>query len=140
MNLRQQRHEDPEVNLTSLIDVVLLLLIFFMISTTFNREAQLRIELPEASLAAIETPENKLEITIDIDGNYYLNDQELTNRSVAVLKRGMRQIVGTRTDLPVIIRADAQTPHQAVIFAMDAARQLGLLHISLATLPGGEAP
>ena len=138
MNLRRARHEDPEVSLTSLIDVVLLLLIFFMVSTTFEREAQLRIELPKASSEPIDAPDDKLEITIDVTGNYFLNGKQVTNTRFNTLKRAIQQTIGNKTDLPVIIRADANTPHQAVISALDAARQLGLLQISLATTPGEE--
>jgi len=136
MNLRRQRHEDPEVTLTPLIDVVLLLLIFFMVSTTFDREAQLKIDLPEASMEIAKAPEDKLEITIDVLGTYYLNGQQVTNNRFDTLMRAIQQTIGNRADLPVLIRADANTPHQAVVTAMDAARQLGLLHISLATMPG----
>lgn len=140
MNLRRQRHEDPEVTLTPLIDVVLLLLLFFMISTTFQREARLNVELPEASLHAVESQDRKLEITIDVDGNYFLNGQQVTNRRPETLKKAMRQTLAEARDLPVIIRADANTPHQAVVIAMDAARQLGLLNLSIATVPVPSAP
>ena len=140
MKLRRERHEDPEVNITSLIDVVLLLLIFFMISTTFQREAQLQVELPEASLEPGTEPADKLEITIDILGNYFINGKEVTNSRFDTLKRAIQQTIGEQSGLPVIIRADAGTPYQAVVSAMDAARQLGLLQISLATIPGKIPP
>lgn len=136
MNLRRSSHDEPDVSLTPLIDVVLLLLIFFMVSTTFEREAQLQIELPEASAEPVDTPDDKLEITIDVTGNYFLNGKQVTNTRFNTLKRAIQKSIGDKTDLPVIIRADANTPHQAVISALDAARQLGLLRISLATTPG----
>ncbi len=136
MNLRRSSHDEPDVSLTPLIDVVLLLLIFFMVSTTFEREAQLQIELPEASSEPVDVPDNKLEITIDVTGNYFLNGKQVTNTRFNTLKRAIQKSIGDKTNLPVIIRADANTPHQAVISALDAARQLGLLQISLATTPG----
>ncbi len=138
MNLRRSSHDEPDVSLTPLIDVVLLLLIFFMVSTTFEREAQLQIELPEASAEPVDAPDDKLEITIDVTGNYFLNGKQVTNTRFNTLKRAIQKSIGDKTDLPVIIRADANTPHQAVISALDAARQLGLLQISLATTPSAD--
>ncbi len=135
MNLRPQRREDPEVNLTPLIDVVFLLLIFFMVSTTFQREAQLQVQLPEASNAPVEQPDEVLEITIDAEGRYFINEQQVVNASPQALRRAIRQTLGEgRKDMPVVIRADGRTPHQAVVTAMDVAARLGLLHVSLATV------
>jgi len=135
VNLRPQRREDPEVNLTPLIDVVFLLLIFFMVSTTFQREAQLQVQLPEASNAPVEQPDEVLEITIDAEGRYFINEQQVVNASPQALRRAIRQTLGEgRKDMPVVIRADGRTPHQAVVTAMDVAARLGLLHVSLATV------
>lgn len=134
MNLRPERREDPEVNLTPLIDVVFLLLIFFMVSTTFDREARLKIELPEATSEATEAPEEVLEIAINAAGDFFIDEQKLVNRKPETLKKAIQQTLGERTDLPVIIRADGRTPHQSVVTVMDAASQLGLLELSLATV------
>lgn len=133
MNLRQRRREDPEVNITSLIDVVLLLLIFFMITTTFEREAQLQVDLPEASSEPTPAPETVLEITINLNGDYFINEQQVVKSSADTLRRAIVQVIGERRDLPVIVRADARSPFQAVVTAMDVTGQLGLTQMSLAT-------
>ena len=133
MNLRSPRRDDPEVNLTPLIDVVFLLLIFFMVSTTFQRESELKIELPEASAEPVEAPEEALEIIIDAQGRYFLEGEQVLNNELPTLKRAIEKAIADRKEPPVIIRADARTPHQAVIRAMDAASQLGLMKMSLAT-------
>lgn len=133
MNLRPRRREDPEVNITSLIDVVLLLLIFFMITTTFEREAQLQVDLPEASSEPTPLPEKMLEITININGDYFINEQQVVKSSADTLRRAIVQVIGSKRDLPVIVRADARSPFQAVVTAMDVTGQLGLTQMSLAT-------
>lgn len=133
MNLRPRRREDPEVNLISLIDVVLLLLIFFMITTTFEREAQLQVDLPEASNEPAPLPEKVLEITININGDYFINEQQVVKSSADTLRRAIVQVIGSNRDLPVIVRADARSPFQAVVTAMDVTGQLGLTQMSLAT-------
>jgi biopolymer transport protein ExbD len=134
MNLRPERREDPEVNLTPLIDVVFLLLIFFMVSTTFDREARLKIELPEATSEVTEAPAEVLEIAINAAGDFFIDEQKLVNRKPETLKKAIQQTLGERRDLPVIIRADGRTPHQSVVTVMDTASQLGLLELSLATV------
>jgi len=133
VNLRQRRREDPEVNITSLIDVVLLLLIFFMITTTFEREAQLQVDLPEASSEPTPAPEKVLEITINLNGDYFINEQQVVKSSADTLRRAIVQVIGERSDLPVIVRADARSPFQSVVTAMDVTGQLGLTQLSLAT-------
>ena len=133
MNLRPRRREDPEVNITSLVDVVFLLLIFFMVSTTFHREAQLQVELPEASTEPTEVPEKILEITINVNGDYFINEQQVVNTQADTLRRAIVQVIGDRRDLPVVVRADARSPFQSVVTAMDVTGQLGLTQMSLAT-------
>jgi len=134
MNLRPRRRRgDPEVNLTSLIDVVFLLLIFFMVSTTFQKQAELKITLPEASAKPSEQQPKALEITITADSRFFVNNQELVNQKPETLKRALQKVLDGRKDMPVIVRADAKTPHQAVVTALDVASQLGLVHISMAT-------
>ncbi len=133
MKLRPERREDPEVNLTPLIDVVFLLLIFFMISTTFQREAELQVELPEASAEPTQRPERVLEITVNAQGEYFVNDQQVVNNRPETLKRAIRQVIGDERDLPVVVRADGQASHQSVVTVMDVVQQLGLNRLSLAT-------
>lgn len=138
MNLRSQRREEPEVNLTPLIDVVFLLLIFFMVSTTFQRESELKIQLPEASTEPTEAPKEALEIIIDAQGRYFIQEQQVINTELPTLRRAIEKAIAGQDDPPVIIRADADTPYQAVIRAMDATSQLGLVQMSLATSKSAE--
>ena len=133
MNLQRSDPDEPEVNLTPLIDVVFLLLIFFMVSTTFEHQSRIQIELPEATAEATKPDDESLEIIIDAQGRFFLGEQQVVNTELKTLKGAISKAVGEREGLPVIIRADAKTPHQAVITALDATSQLGLTRISLAT-------
>ncbi len=133
MNLRPIRKEEPDINLTPLIDVVFLLLIFFMVSTTFNREAELKIQLPESSGEERKQPPEAIEITIDAQGRYFVNRQEVLNDRLQTLKQAIAKVAAGRSDPPLVISADGRAPHQAVIRAMDAARQLGIVHLTFAT-------
>ena len=134
MKLRQASSEDePAVNLTPLIDVVFILLIFFMVSTTFQRESEIKIELPEASSEPVEEKEESLEIVIDSQGHYFIDEQQVVNTELETLKIAIRKFLGEQTDIPVVIRADRSTPYESVVRAMDATSQLGLVHMSLAT-------
>lgn len=133
MNLQPGDQDEPEVNLTPLIDVVFLLLIFFMVSTTFEQQSRIQIELPEATATPTESEDESLEIVIDAQGRYFLGEQQVVNNELKTLKAAISKAVDGREPLTVIIRADASTPHQAVITALDASSQLGLTHISLAT-------
>jgi biopolymer transport protein ExbD len=128
--LRPKRREDPELNITSLVDVVFLLLVFFMLSTTFNRPTELQIELPEASAKASDQPLQLIHINIDRDGRYLVEQQKIGGTDVEPLEQTLQQAVKGRQDITVQINADAHTPHQAVITAMDAARRVGLLRIA----------
>jgi biopolymer transport protein ExbD len=133
MNLQPGDNDEPDVNLTPLIDVVFLLLIFFMVSTTFEHQSRIKIDLPEASAAPTSQEDESLEILIDAQGRYFIGDQQVVNTTAKTLKSAISKAVGEREGLAVIIRADATTPHQAVITALDVTSQLGLTHISLAT-------
>lgn len=135
MNLRPRRVEEPDVNLTPLIDVVFLLLIFFMVSTTFRKEVDLKIELPTASEAS-EAQDRRLEIAIDSLGRMYVNDQPIADDQPEALKMAIVDAVGDERDLPFVIRADGRTPHQAVVKAMDIAGLLGFRQIAIATVSG----
>jgi biopolymer transport protein ExbD len=140
VNLRPNVREQPEVNLTSLIDVVLLLLIFFMVTTSFVRETEIRLQLPEAETAPTASLDESLEITITAQGDYLVNGRQVINRRPATLRRAMAQEAGERRDLPVVIRADARASHQAVVTAMDMAGRLGFGKINIATVeqPAGD--
>jgi biopolymer transport protein ExbD len=138
MNLRPERNEERvEINLTPLIDVVFLLLIFFMVSTTFDRHARLKVSLPESSAKASQQQSEPLVLSIDAKGNYFINDRQVVNRSLHTLKQALRKSIAedrAMKDVALVLRADANTPHQAVVRAMDAASQLGLSKLSIATV------
>jgi biopolymer transport protein ExbD len=124
------------VDITPLIDVVFLLLIFFMVSTTFDRQTEILVDLPEASGEEASEKPDLLEITIDKQGIFYVNQLEVINTQVDTLKRALEKAAGEKRDMPVIINADAKTPHQSVMTALDAASQVGLRRISFsATKP-----
>ncbi len=133
MNFRKPRREEPEVNLIPLVDVALLLVVFFMLSTTFNKQSAITLDLPEASAEQRQAPEKPLEITIDAEGRFYVNQQRVINTQIETLKQAIRVAAGDDTKIPLLISADAKTAHQAVVTAMDAAGQLGFVHLSLAT-------
>jgi biopolymer transport protein ExbD len=133
MNLQPGGEDEPEVNLTPLIDVVFLLLIFFMVSTTFEHQSRIQIELPEATASPDEIEEESIVIIIDAQGRYFIDEQQVVNTELKTLKSAISKVLGDRVAVPVTIRADANTPHQAVITALDATSQLGLTKISLAT-------
>ena len=129
----RRRGRRVDVNLTPLIDVVFLLLIFFMVSTTFNRYSDIKVALPEGGAETQERQPKAVEIEIDAQGNYYLNHEELVNRSRETLERALRRAHRKGTPPRVVIAADARTPHQAVVTAMDAAGRVGLNEILFAT-------
>ena len=124
--------EDTNINLTPLIDVVFLLLIFFMVSTTFDTTSQLKINLPEASQQQTSVPPQKLNLLIDAKGNFFINSRELTNNKSATLKAALeRSLAGGQ--LPIVIQSDADSPVQSLVTAMDVVSQLGLTQVSIAT-------
>jgi len=133
VRLRETPTDEPEVNLTPLIDVVFILLIFFMVSTTFQHESEIKIDLPEASADKVDKQEKVLEILIDADGHFYIGGEQVVNTELATLKGAIRKFLGDRKKMPVVIRADRMSPYEAVIRAMDATSQLGLEQMSLAT-------
>ena len=133
MNMQPRRREEPDVNLTPLIDVVFLLLIFFMVSTTFERETEISIELPEASGKQVESDRQSVEISIDAKGRYFVNKVEVINTQLDTLKQEIKRAAGDQTRPQVLLSVDKATPHQAVITAMDAARQLGFVNLTFAT-------
>lgn len=135
MNLNLRTKTEPEVNLTSLIDVVFLLLIFFMVSTSFVKQAQISIQLPEAdSQAVIEEVPLQLEIMITEQGTYLVNGRELVNNRAETIRNALQKLSAGDTSLPLTISADANARHQHVVTAMDVAGRLGFTKISIATI------
>ncbi|AMN47282.1 biopolymer transporter ExbD [Steroidobacter denitrificans] len=135
MNLRRRTHEEPELSLISLVDVVLLLLIFFMISTTFVDEGRLRLQLPQAGAEPLAAQQqDPIEIAVTAGGEYRVNGRVLINTSAATLSAAVAKLVGESRELPVTIRADARATHQSVVTAMDVVGRLGLRNISIATV------
>ena len=134
MNLRTSSTEDPEISMTGLIDVVFLLLIFFMVSTSFEHQAVLKVDLPEAKnvTAPVDQPVS-FELVIDQSGQFYLNDRQLVDAKAATIKAAFIEAAGEDRSIPVILRADAETPHHFVVTAMDVTSQLGFSRLSIAT-------
>lgn len=140
MKLQSRAKEEPEINVISLVDVLLVLVLFFMVSTTFMRESEITLRLPEASAAAAPRAENDvLEVTIAQNGSYLVNGRALVNSEQRTLRAAIERLVGEQRDMPVFIRADAEATHQAVITAMDVVGQLGFVEINIATVTPPEA-
>lgn len=137
---RNRQRENVDINLASLIDVVFVLLLFFVVTTTFTRETQLRVELPEASSAAPPQPDDGklIEVTISADGVYSVNNHLLPKSDLATLTEAIEQASGGDITLPLAISADGKTPHQAVITAMDAAGKLGFSKLRMTTVEAAQ--
>ena len=133
MKFRRSGKPDSGINLTPLIDVVFLLLIFFMVTTTFTQVTRLLISLPEAGGETVDAEPESLELTIDKEGNYALNGQSLINRDIKTIMAALKDASAGNRDLPVVITADAESSHQAVVTAMDAAGKLGFNQLQIAT-------
>ena len=150
MRIRDFRADDePEINLVPLIDVILVLIIFFVVTTTFDARSVLKLQLPQAKGEANEGPKNVLSVLVNADGRYFVQDREALRTDVESLKRTIVEVAGEGRDhesrkRPVLLRADARTPHQSVVTALDALGQLGYRRISIATSPrredAGNAP
>ncbi len=128
-----RRKQEVSVNLTPLIDVVFLLLIFFMVSTSFNRETQIKLELPEASGDPLETQPELIEISVDSEGRYFVNAKPIVNTQLETLIKAINIVGKGDKDLPVVISADANAPYQSVVTAMDASRKSGYFNFTMAT-------
>lgn len=133
MKFRRQQRDEVGINLTPLIDVVFLLLIFFMVSTTFTRETQLSIDLPEAEGKPREDVEKEVEVLVSEAGGYRVNGQALVDTRVRTLQAAIYKVSAGDTTLPMVITADAQAAHEDVVRAMDAAGQMGFVHLSITT-------
>ncbi len=139
MKFRQHRAQEPEVNLTPLIDVVFLLLIFFMVSTTFEEESELEVILPEASQEANPDDQEMIVVAIDAEGRYEIDGTIVEPGERVLLRRTLANAVDGRRGEPIGIRADGRTPHQAVVTAMDVAAGLGLEKLAIMTSTVPEA-
>lgn len=140
MKFRRQSREELNVNLTPLIDIVFLLLIFFMVSTTFTRETQLSVDLPEATGFAREEVEKQVEILIDEAGGYRVNGTPLVDNRMRTLQAAVYKVSEGDTTLPLVISADAQVAHEFVVRAMDAAGQMGFSRLSIASIQPSDGP
>ena len=143
MNFSRRKRPPLEITLTPMIDVVFLLLIFFMVTTTFSQQSELKISLPEAKGGKAEEVEKLIVLTINAEGIYFISGDDglphqLINQQKATLKRALIQAAGNSRKIPFVISADGKTPHQAVVTALDIASQLGFSRITFATksIPG----
>jgi biopolymer transport protein ExbD len=133
VKFRRRPQRDNSINLTPLIDVVFLLLIFFMVTTTFTRETRMLISLPEAEAESIVSEQKTVELVVSKDGSYAVDGQSLINRDIKTIMAALKDASAGDSDIPLVITADAQSTHQAVITAMDAAGRLGFETLNIAT-------
>ncbi|MBS0582823.1 MAG: biopolymer transporter ExbD [Proteobacteria bacterium] len=139
MRLGSTRNDDFEINVISLIDVMLTLLMFFVMTTTFVQHSAMKVTLPEASETASEAQREALIVMVDANSHYFVDNNEVLNPALDTLKEAIARIAGDNRDRQVVLRADAMTPHQAVVTAMDALGQLGFTHLSIATTRSKDA-
>jgi biopolymer transport protein ExbD len=141
MNFRPRRRESPELNLIPMIDVLIVLLIFLVLTTTFSRESELQINLPQA--AGVEPAEDKgIEVVIDAQGGFIIAKHQTVNNRPETVMKALREAAGDQRDPLVVIDADRDATHQAVMTVLDAASQLGIKHVTFAAMsaPGEDAP
>ena len=131
----RKRHaqEDPEINLIPFIDVLLVILIFLMLTTTYSKVSELKINLPTANAQASKSRPAEVVVLVAADGRYMVNQRMLAGRGIETLAASLAQVAGNAKDTVVIINADAQASHQSVINVMDAARRVGLTQLTFAT-------
>lgn len=137
MRFNPRRTEEPDINLTSLIDVVLLLVIFFMVSTSFTTDGRLKVQLPQSTATPEKRPADPVTITVSADGNYRVNERQLANASAETLREALVRVAaesGGPAGKPVTIKADARATHQAVVTAMDVAGRVGFVQVNIATV------
>ena len=142
MKFWRKPRENVEINLASLIDVVFILLLFFVVTTTFTRETQLKVDLPEAASGTPpeQTELKQVEVLIGADGAYSVNGKALLESNLSNLMAALQKESDGDNSLPLILSADGKTPHQAVITAMDAAGKLGFSHLRITTVEAQENP
>lgn len=136
MNLKPRVREEPEIQLIPLVDVVLLLLIFFMVSSTFSYEGRIKVQLPQAEELVVTPPtaNDPIVVTVTAQGAYSVNERALINNSPDTLRSALLKAAGSSRKTPVTIRADARATHQSVVTAMDVVGRLGFVQINIATL------
>ncbi|MFT3789638.1 MAG: biopolymer transporter ExbD [Rudaea sp.] len=139
MRLGSARQDDFEINVISLIDVLLTLLMFFVMTTTFVQHSAMKVTLPEASETAGEPQREALVVMVDADGRYFVDNNEVLNPALDTLKEAIARVAGADRERPVVLRADAASRHQAVVTAMDALGQLGFTRLSIATTRAKDA-
>ncbi|HEY4556283.1 MAG TPA: biopolymer transporter ExbD [Lysobacter sp.] len=140
MRIRDQRASDePEINLVPLIDVILVLIIFFVVTATFDARSGLKLELPRATGEASEQAA-ALSVLVNADGRYFVGDREVLRSDVESLKSALAEAAGSERERQVLLRADARTPHQAVVTAYEALGQLGFKRVTIATAPPAPGP
>jgi biopolymer transport protein ExbD len=132
MNLRPRRPDPPRIDLTPLIDVVFLMLIFFMVSTTFDEQTRLKVDLPEATAPDETRPEaiERIKVTIDASGRFYVNDEQLLRHDRETLRRALDELTRGVGETPIVVTGDRSAPWQAMITLLDVAAQLGLNQLS----------
>ena len=141
MRIQDHRADDtPEINLIPLIDVLLCLLIFFVVTTTFDARSVLKLELPRADGQPSQAQSKALSVLVNAQGRYFVGDREVLRTDLESLKQSLRDVAGDDRDRPVLLRADARTPHQAVVTALDALGQLGFRRVAIATAPAPGKP
>jgi biopolymer transport protein ExbD len=140
LKLRQTRREEPEINLISLIDVFLVLVIFFMVSSTFTDEGRMQVQLPTAVEEPSQGAAEHIVVTVTEQGNYRVNERELANAGRDTLQRAVAEVAGEARDRRVILRADARTTHQAVVTAMDVLGRMGFSQLDIATVQADNQP
>jgi biopolymer transport protein ExbD len=140
MKLQSRSRDEPEINVISLVDVLLVLVLFFMVSTTFLRETELSVRLPQAANdTRLDAVGNGLEISVTQAGAYIVNGRELVNNERRTLRAAIERLLGDKRDVPVFIRADATATHQSVVTVMDVVGQLGFVKINIATVTPPDA-
>lgn len=134
MKLRKRARQDDYINVVPFIDILLVLLIFFMVSSRFTHNAELELNLPSAEVTTGQQrqPET-VELSVHEDGSYSINGQPVVDNKPDTLRQGLHDVAGSRTDIPLILSADAKATHQAVVTAMDVAGQLGFSKLSITT-------
>ena len=136
MRIRDYREDDtPHIDLVPLIDVVLCLIVFFVVTTTFDARSVLKLQLPQANGQPADTQSKALSVLVNAEGRYFIDDREALRTDVESLKETLVEVAGTDRERAVLLRADGRTPHQAVVTALDALGQLGLSKVSIATAP-----
>jgi len=127
--------DEPEINLIPLIDVLFCLILFLVLTTSFNQRAALHLQLPQAQAGVLPDDRPPLLLIVDVEGRYFVGNTEVARKDVGSLKAAIAQAAGSDRTMPVVLRADGRTPHQSVVTAMDALGQVGFVKLSIATTP-----